>query len=157
MLSGRGNGPGAGGEERTEPVQRIEIANDLEGLSRAMESADRFLADQRVEEEASFTVRLALEEIVTNIIKYAYQDSAAHQIAIDLRLSPGRVVLRVSDDGREFDPLAAPAPDLDLPVEDKELGGVGIHLLKTMAERLEYARVGGKNVVSATIRREPKG
>jgi serine/threonine-protein kinase RsbW len=157
MMTGRGNGPGAGGEDRTEPVLSLEIANDLEGLSRAMESADRFLTDQRVEDEAAFTVRLALEEIVTNILKYAYQDSATHQIAIDLRLSPDRVVLRVSDDGREFDPLAAPAPDLDLPIEDKEVGGVGIHLVKAMAERLSYERVGGKNVLSATIRREPKG
>jgi anti-sigma regulatory factor (Ser/Thr protein kinase) len=58
----------------------------------------------------------------------------------------------VADDGREFDPLQARAPDLASSVEQRNVGGVGIHLVRTLAERVEYARVAGRNVLSVTIR-----
>lgn len=151
-----GIGPGASKDDRPGPILRLHIANDIGDLCRAMESVDGFLEGQEVEGEAAFTVRLAVEEIVTNIIKYAYDDTGAHGISLEIRLAPGRVVIQVADDGREFDPLAASAPDLDLSLEEKEVGGVGIHLVRTMAESLEYARVGGKNVLTAAIRRKPR-
>jgi anti-sigma regulatory factor (Ser/Thr protein kinase) len=156
MTSGSGPCGAAPSDERSDAVCRCVIANDVDALCRALETLDVFLEAHGDPGETAFTVRLLAEEIVTNVIKYAYDDAGAHEIAIELRLTPDHAVLRVTDDGREFDPLAAPAPDLDLPLEEKKVGGVGIHLVRTLAERLEYARAGGKNVIEATIRRESK-
>jgi anti-sigma regulatory factor (Ser/Thr protein kinase) len=142
--------------ERSGPLCRCVIANDVDALSRALESLDAFLEGEGDSGETAFTVRLLAEEIVTNVIKYAYDDAGAHEITIELRLTPASALLIVTDDGKEFDPLAAPRPDLDVPLEEKKIGGVGIHLVRTLAERLEYTRAGGKNVIAATIRREPK-
>ena len=136
------------------PTLSLRIANDVASLCDALATVDEFLERHRVGAQATFTVRLAAEEIVTNVIKYAYQDSARHAIELDLRLWSDRAILRVADDGRAFDPLLAPPPDLSRPVEEKAVGGVGIHLVRTLAERLEYARVGDRNVLSATIRIE---
>ena len=143
-------------DDGSAPILHLSIANDDASLCAALETLDEFLEQRRVHGEAAFTLRLAAEEIVTNVIKYAYADSARHEIEIDLCLSPDRAVLRVTDDGRPFDPLRAPPPDLSLPLEEKPPGGVGIHLLRTLTERLEYARAGGRNVLSATVRIESR-
>ena len=144
-------GPGQGVGDGSSPTLSLRIANDVQSLCSALATLDGFLERHRVDDQTAFTVRLAAEEIVTNVIKYAYADTARHEIEIVLRLASDRAVLRVVDDGRAFDPLAAPAPDLALPVEEKPLGGVGIHLLRTLAE-LEYTRADGRNVLSATVR-----
>ncbi len=59
------------------------------------------------------------------------------------------MTVTVSDDGHEFDPLGAGAPDLTSDAEDREIGGLGIHLLKNLLTELRYERVGGRNVVTA--------
>jgi anti-sigma regulatory factor (Ser/Thr protein kinase) len=141
-----------GGDDRSDPTLSLRIPNDVAMLCRALESIDAFLERHGVGGTVPFTVRLAAEEIGTNVIKYAYVDSGRHEIEIDLTLAPLRVFLRVADDGREFDPLQARAPDLASSVEQRNVGGVGIHLVRTLAERVEYARVAGRNVLSVTIR-----
>ena len=99
---------------------------------------------------------LAFEEIATNVIKYGYDDDLEHEILAEAILSPGALVLRVRDDGHEFDPLRAPPPDLDAAIEDRPIGGLGIHLLRKLAERLSYERVGGHNVLTLWFERKPK-
>src|SRR5262245_16863373 len=153
MTRARKPGPGQGVDDGSAPALSLRIPNDVQGLCSALATLDEFMERHRVDGQTAFTVRLAAEEIVTNVIKYAYADTARHEIELGLRLAKGRAVLRVVDDGRAFDPLAAPAPDLTLPVEEKPIGGVGIHLVRTMAE-LEYTRADGKNVLSATVRIE---
>ena len=150
-MTGRMHGP-AGVDDRSDPTLSLRIPNDVVVLCSALESIDAFLERNGLGGTTAFTVRLAVEEIVTNVIKYAYEDSQRHEIEIDVRLAAQRVILRVADDGREFDPIKAPAPDVGLTVEQRPVGGVGIHLVRTLAERLEYARVAGQNVLSAAIR-----
>jgi serine/threonine-protein kinase RsbW len=133
----------------------LSMTNDFAALCRAMEAVDAFLSGGRVDDEAAYTVRLAVEEVVTNVIKYAYADPGPREIGLDVWLAPERVTVRVTDDGREFDPCAAPAPDLDVPLEEKTVGGVGIHLVKAMAESLEYVRAAGRNVLTVMVRRKP--
>lgn len=150
-MTGRMQGPAGGVDDRSDPTLSLRIANDIVALCSALESIDAFLESHGLGDTVAFTVRLAVEEIVTNVIKYAYGDSERHEIEIDLRLAPRRVLLRVADDGREFDPIKAPVPDPGLTIEERPVGGVGIHLVRTLAERLEYARVAGRNVLSAAI------
>ncbi|HEX6811260.1 MAG TPA: ATP-binding protein [Planctomycetota bacterium] len=151
-MTGRMPAAGGGADDRSDPALSLRIPNDVAILCSALDSIDAFLERHGVGSSVAFTVRLAVEEIGTNIIKYAYADSARHEIEIDVRLAQGRVLLRMADDGRAFDPLQAQAPDLGLTIEQRTVGGVGIHLVRTLADGVEYARIAGWNVLSVAIR-----
>ena len=138
------------------PVWRHVVRNDLSAVGAANDSLEQFLQSLNVDPEVVFPVLLSLEEVVTNIIKYGYDDDGEHEILMEVRLSPGEIVLRVTDDGHEFDPRQARPAALEGPVEDRPVGGLGIHLVRNLAQRLSYARVGGKNVLSLCFSLKPK-
>jgi len=129
----------------------VDLGNDLGDLAEATESLDRLLERWEVGDEVRFNFRLILEEVATNVIKYAYPDAGPHRILLAVRPEADGAVLEVSDDGREFDPLGAPPPDLGLPIEDRPVGGLGIHLVRKIAREVRYARIGGRNVLTVRI------
>ncbi len=138
----------------TEPNQtfQIQFLNNFEALARATESAMQFLEQAEASAGAINVANLALEEMATNIVKYGYDDQDAHEILLRLALVPGAIVLTLEDDGHPFDPLGAPEPDIHLPLEEREPGGLGIHLIRKMAQRMAYERSGGRNRLTITIR-----
>ena len=142
----------SGGADR---MLRFTIANDLTHVCRANEVLEEFLQRWNIPPEAVYSTVLALEEVVTNIIKYAYADSSGHEIQVETQIGEDEVVLRISDDGREFDILSAPPPPLDRPLEERPTGGLGIHLVRSLARRIEYARAGGRNVLLLSIAKNP--
>jgi serine/threonine-protein kinase RsbW len=92
-------------------------------------------------------VDLALEEVLTNIISHGYADDGEHGITVRLEARPGELEAEVEDDGQAFDPLQAPAPDTTRPLHERSIGGLGIHLVRTLVDDLEYQRRDGKNVL----------
>jgi serine/threonine-protein kinase RsbW/sigma-B regulation protein RsbU (phosphoserine phosphatase) len=127
----------------------------MDAAGPANDLLESFLRDASVEPDAVFSVLLSFEEVVTNIIKYGFEDDLPHEIVVEARVDPERIVLEVTDDGREFDPLQAAPPDLESSIEDRPIGGLGIHLLQNLTERLSYCRVSGKNVLSLSFCRRP--
>jgi len=123
------------------------MANDSADLARVLDEVDAQLAPLPVSPKRKYAVRLALDELLSNVLRYAYDDSAVHRI--DLTLETGAPFhLTIADDGKPFDPLAdAPPPVLDGPVEDRPIGGLGLHILKKMGLQLSYRREAGRNVV----------
>ena len=91
---------------------------------------------------------LALEEILTNIIRHGYDDGGAHEIDMVIRKQGDLLTLQVAADGRPFDPSRGAPPNLDLPADQRAVGGLGIHLVKSLTDALEYRREGGRNVVT---------
>jgi anti-sigma regulatory factor (Ser/Thr protein kinase) len=130
---------------------RLSIQNHMKCVGEANRSLAAYLEEQGVDPETRSTVELALEEVVTNVIKYAYEDDEPHEILLEVRRGLAGIVLRVTDDGRAFNPLVAPAPDFEKPVEDREAGGLGIHLFRSLAARLEYERLDGKNMLTVHL------
>ena len=94
-----------------------------------------------------FELTLAVNEIVTNIITYAYDDHQEHEIIIRLAIEAGEVTVEVEDDGHPFDPLRVPEPALDRPLAERAIGGLGVHLVRKVTDALEYHRRADKNVV----------
>ena len=92
-------------------------------------------------------IDLSLVEWVTNIISYGHTDSLEHWIDVRLVLANGEVRLEVSDDGCEFNPLSHPPVDTSAPLETRPIGGLGIHMMRKLMDRVEYRREGGRNVV----------
>jgi len=91
-------------------------------------------------------LELLIEEIFVNIYRYSYPEQAPGSITVTYTIpNAGELSVEVRDQGIEFDPLAAPAPDLTLSLEQRPIGGLGILLLKTLAGSLSYRREQGWN------------
>ena len=91
---------------------------------------------------------LAVEEVFVNIVNYAYQPSSG---SVALSIDVGReAVLRFEDIGKPYNPLDHPDPDLNKPLMEREIGGLGIFLVKTIMDKVDYMRIDNKNVLVMT-------
>jgi serine/threonine-protein kinase RsbW len=127
------------------PVEVKEIER-LNGLVR------RFGELHEIPSRALYAMNLALDEVVTNTILYGFEDPAGKELAVRLVASPGEVFGELIDEGREFNPMTVPSPDLNAPLQERELGGLGLHLVRSLMDRLEYRRDGSKNVLTLVKR-----
>jgi anti-sigma regulatory factor (Ser/Thr protein kinase) len=90
--------------------------------------------------------------LVTNVILYAFPDVQEHSIDVRLRLEAGVLHADVIDAGRPFDPLSVPPPNLDAPIEERRIGGLGLHVVREMMDTIAYAREGGRNILRLSKR-----
>ena len=127
------------------------IDNDLSDLDQLTKVANKFLAEAKVSDRAVYAVNLVIEETVTNIIKYGYDDTDNHKIAVNLQPDSEHMVVSIEDDGHEFDPLQAPEPDTQSPLEQRRIGGLGIHLVRNVVDKIEYRRENDKNILEMSI------
>lgn len=95
----------------------------------------------------AFDFNLALDEILTNVISYGYNDGLEHIIYIRGCVSKETITVEVEDDGRPFNPLDAPEPDVTASIEERPIGGLGIHLVRKLTDHQEYHRREGKNLL----------
>ena len=103
-----------------------------------------------------FRVHLVLEELVLNIIDYGFDDgNEDHELEVVLISEDDNLTIQITDDGIPFDPLKdAKIPDTDAPLEDRPIGGLGVHLVRTMMDEVSYRREDGKNHLTLVARRE---
>lgn len=130
----------------------IEVKNSHEAIAPAAAEAEAWLEAYDPSPKAMYLVPLAIEELVTNCIHYGYDDAGEHTIVITLSVADQTLMMTVEDDGHEFDPLAQEAPDLAGPAEDRPIGGLGIHLLRKLADGVAYERRNGTNRLTLTKR-----
>ena len=124
------------------------MPNNIEAMTPISEAITSKLEERGASQSAIFACSLALEELVTNIIKYGYDDDLEHEIDIELRVGDTDFELQITDDGHEFDPFQAPEPDIDAPLEERSIGGLGIHFVRNLVDRYQYSRQNEKNVVT---------
>ncbi|MBI4863438.1 MAG: ATP-binding protein [Candidatus Riflebacteria bacterium] len=123
----------------------------LEDAVRANEQVTAFLDERAVSPETTGAVALAVEELLTNSIKYGGKDGRVPHVRLDLAVTAQGVVLSLADDGLEFNPLEAPHPDLNCRLEDRPIGGLGLHLVRTLASSIGYQRKDGWNIVTVVF------
>jgi len=123
------------------------LNNQLSEIPRLHGLLIEFGRTQSISESALSSLNLALEEIFTNIISHGFQDTQEHNILLRVMLEDGELVAEVEDDGTPFNPLDVPAPDVTRPIEDRPIGGLGIHLTKKMVDGIDYSLRDGKNVL----------
>ncbi|CUW41453.1 Putative serine phosphatase RsbU, regulator of sigma subunit [Magnetospirillum sp. XM-1] len=125
------------------------IANDVAELERLAELVDMFIEKHGLSEKLAFNLNVCLDELITNIISYGYDDEDAHEIQVEFIYDGRQFVTRIIDDAKEYDPFTeAPIPDLDLDVEDRPIGGLGVFLVKEFMDGTEYAHEGGHNTTT---------
>jgi len=135
----------------------FQIQASVDAIQSANETASRWLAARNAPSDVDYLANLAIEELVTNCIKYGYKDDAHHVIEIKVQVWENEMALTVTDDGIPFNPLDLPAPDINLPLEQRPIGGLGIYMLRRMSDRMDYVRAAGKNSVTLrkSIRKQP--
>lgn len=102
-----------------------------------------------IPEDALFVVNLSLDELVTNIVTHSpKQPPPPQEIVLRLSTVHGEVRAEVEDDGCAFNPLTMPEPDLAAPLQERNPGGLGIHLVRTLMDCVEYQRVGMRNLLT---------
>ncbi len=125
---------------------RAEVA-DLIALG---PEAEAFLAGNGVPSDAVVRVRVALEEMILNLINHS-TGLAGSPIDVRLEAEPGRVVVLIEDEGDPFDPRSAPEFDTAQPLEARRPGGMGIQLVRSFVTEMDYERLPGRNRLRLVI------
>jgi anti-sigma regulatory factor (Ser/Thr protein kinase) len=132
------------------PTFRQTISRNVSDYTAVAREVERFCTENCLPLATSFKVRLVLEELVLNLIDHAVS-SGTDRIDVAIDLEPGRVVLVLEDDSARFDPHSAPAFDKAKPLEERGPRGMGLHVVRSVAENVAYQRVGTCNRVQVVI------
>lgn len=129
-------------------TERIFPAEDS-ALSDFLAFAEEELENAACPMKALMSITVALEEVFVNVAHYAYPDSPGNVIfSIDFDSESRQMTFQMSDSGIPFDPLAKPDPDITLPAEERQIGGLGIFMMKMTMDNVNYAYTGGRNVLT---------
>jgi anti-sigma regulatory factor (Ser/Thr protein kinase) len=131
------------------------MLNNLKELAALIDKASAFLESQSLPGPAFYKANLVLEEVLTNIIKYAFEDVSEHEISVLLSVNDADLMIRFVDDGREFDPLDVPPPAMKESLEESSEGGLGVYLVRKSVNSIEYYRDQSKNVLETKISLRP--
>ena len=137
------------------PPLKITLNNCLDALPAHIEAMETHLKSQGVNEHDIYRSEIIVEELVTNTIKYGYKDSQTHEISIELILTADSIHLLITDDADPFDPTVPPPQEANTlsPLKKREIGGLGLLLVKKFANTFSYKRIGKKNQQTVTLKR----
>jgi anti-sigma regulatory factor (Ser/Thr protein kinase) len=144
-------------KEKSSERIRITVGNSIKELEAVSHAVRAFGGENELTSDTTFALDLSLEELLTNIIKYGYDDRACHEIEVCIDIRPGFITVEVQDDGHAFNPVDEPDPDIHARTEDRPIGGLGLHLIKKLADSIEYRRSEGMNIVRIVFRRDLYG
>jgi len=130
----------------------IEVPAELSRLEEFTGAARRFAASAGLPERRLNDIELAVEEIFVNICEHGPDGVVVRLECLD---DGDTLVFEISDDAPAFDPLARPDPDLDAPLEEREIGGLGIFLVKKLMDDARYERRGSRNALRLVVRKRP--
>ncbi len=124
----------------------FEIPAELEQIQKVSEKIEQCMKSHGWAEDAVLDVQLAVEEAVTNAILHGY-DGTSGTIAIRIETSPHHIAVEIADDAPAFDPLSVPDPDIDADLEDRQIGGLGIFLIRRVMDEVSYRYEKNKNIL----------
>lgn len=129
-------------------TQHFSLTNNLSEIDQLHTNLSRFGSDNSLDKKVVFQMTLACEEILTNIISYGYEDTKEHHINFSLSLRDKKLIVMVEDDALPFNLIDAETPDLETRPEDRQVGGLGIHLIKNIIDDIDYERHDSKNFIT---------
>lgn len=130
--------------------QELILKNNVSEVSALGEWVEQIGEELSLPMADVFNLNLALEEAVVNVISYAYpgEDEQTLSLSVTSQDGNGNIVFQLKDQGLPFDPTKAEAPDLTLSAEEREIGGLGIFLVKNIMKHVSYQREGDSNVLT---------
>ena len=128
--------------------RRITINNRMPEIASVNETFEDFAEKFGVPRPIAMKFSLIFDDILNNVISYAYHDDDEHDIEVRMERAGERLIVTIADDGVPFNPLSVAAPRTDLALEDREAGGLGIHLVRNLVDEVSYQRRIDKNVLT---------
>ena len=147
---------GAGSDGKAAP-EVFRIRSNFDDMSIADDKLDAVAERHEIPADIVSKFKIILDELLSNIISYAYADDKDHEIELWMEVADRRFLLTITDDGIPFNPLTPETPYTNTPIEERELGGLGIHLVRTLADEATYQRQADKNVLTLVKEFAPSG
>jgi anti-sigma regulatory factor (Ser/Thr protein kinase) len=135
------------GATRPPGVETATLPNDLPEIPRLLDRFERFCDHHHIDGQAVAGLDVALDEILTNLISYAFRDGARHVIDVEFAVADGWLSVEVRDAGAAFNPLKVPPPVMSEDINAREVGGLGMHFVRTVADEITYRREAGWNIL----------
>jgi anti-sigma regulatory factor (Ser/Thr protein kinase) len=126
----------------------IRLPADVKEIERMNRLVRKFGELHEIPSRTLYAVNLALDEVVSNIVLHGFDAASGQEVVIRIETAGADLQSEVVDGGREFNPLDAQEPDLEASLQDREIGGLGVHLVRNLMDRTEYRREGAKNVLT---------
>jgi sigma-B regulation protein RsbU (phosphoserine phosphatase) len=151
VLTVRYHGPDA---DVSEHSFEITVSNQLSSIDAVNERFNGFAEEAALSDAVRRRINMVFDELLNNIISYGFDDVAEHAIEVRVGLERQRLVIEVLDDGLPFNPFTQESPDTTLPLEARQIGGLGIHLVQKVMDEVTYERRIDKNLVRLVKRLE---
>ena len=129
---------------------RMSAPASYAGLKDLFDGCCLFAERHDIPEAVRHDMYVAVEELVSNVIRHGHRPGARPRVTIDAALSDDLLRVTVADDGPPFDPLTLPPPDLTTPLLERDIGGLGIHFVRSLMDGVRYRRQHGRNHVRLT-------
>jgi sigma-B regulation protein RsbU (phosphoserine phosphatase) len=126
----------------------IKIKNQFQEMDKVAEQFNDFAEKYEIPVEVTRRMKIVFDELLNNIISYAYPDGGDHEIIVRVEMFGDRLTIVIIDDGIPFNPFGLEAPDTDLALEHREAGGLGIHVVHKLMDKVSYKRRIGRNTVT---------
>ena len=126
----------------------LTLPNDVNTIPQLNEFLDTFCEEAGVDMETTMSLNLALEEAVVNVMDYAYPKGTEGSVSIEARLGDGDVTFVIIDNGIPFDPTATEDADTTLPLDERDIGGLGIFLTRQIMDDIGYERNNDRNILT---------
>ncbi len=141
--------------EQLDPLpwrRQLVLENKVSGIGLLEQFIEQIASDLSLSEQLANQLNLALEEAVSNVIFYAFPKESVHEFTLDVELAdnPRRLIFTLTDSGEAFDPTTVAEPDISLPSSERPIGGLGIHLIRQIMNKVEYRRENGLNILILT-------
>lgn len=131
--------------EETQKYKNLVIRNEIGELNRLVSFLEGLEEEWNLPPALVPSLNLALEEALSNVIFYAYEKGTENQISIEFSLNGKEMTVVISDEGKPYDPTQKEDPDINLPVEDRPIGGLGIFLIRQIMDEVKYSREDRQN------------
>ena len=128
--------------------KKLVLKNEISEISKLAAFIEELGEELDLIPDLVFNLNLVLEEAVSNVILYAYPKGEQQEISLSANVSDNNLVFVLTDSGKEFDPTQAPDADITLSAEERQIGGLGIFLIRQIMNQIEYQRIDGKNVLT---------
>ncbi|MBR5393198.1 MAG: ATP-binding protein [Prevotella sp.] len=130
--------------------KEIRIINKISELQKVAQFIEEIGEELGLSTELQMNLNLVLEEMVTNVIFYAYPEDVEAEIELVVKSDGRELTFTLSDQGREFDPTMREETDLNVNPAVRDLGGMGIFIVKNIMNKVSYQRLEGKNLLTMT-------
>ena len=127
---------------------KLTLPNNIEQIPKLSEFIDSICEKFCIDMDTTMSLNLALEEAVVNVMSYAYPEGTIGDVDIEVVKGPQYLDFIISDSGKPFDPTTKEDPDTNLSVEERPIGGLGIHIIRQIMDSVHYERKENRNYLT---------